>query len=132
MNQYYNPTKQTKFNHKGNCLSACIATLFPVDIDEVPFLNDDSDWTYRLSKWFDYKFGKYVIPVSMGQSQRELLNGSLVITCINSPNPIVDRHAVITKNGRIVFDPMVGEVDLVLTEDQEPEFLIIGMKKSIP
>ena len=125
---YYNPTKQTKFGKNGNCLSAVIATLFDVEIGDIPLFADDEEyWVFELSKWFSKKFGKFVCPVKLA-SQEDLFVfcESLIITCINSPNPDVERHAVITKGNNVVFDPMVGECCYQLTEGMDATFIVIG------
>lgn len=48
---FYKPTMQTKFGYEGNCLSAVIATLFDVDLKDIPnFANDgDEEWLHSLS-----------------------------------------------------------------------------------
>ena len=125
---FYKPTLQTKFNERGNCLSAVIATLFDVNIDDVPFFSDnDETWAFELSDWFAGRFGKYVVPVNLSEPEHyRLFCGSMVITSINSDNPMVARHAVISEKGRIIFDPMVGEVDKELKPEMKPTFFILG------
>lgn len=70
------------------------------------------------------KFRKCVISVDFTDDRHiDLLNGSLVITTIS--RPYLGRHAVVSKNGNIVFDPMVGEVDVKITYDMNPLYLLI-------
>lgn len=129
MTKYYNPTLQTKFGEEGNCLAACIATLYPVSIDEVPFyLDTDDDWIFSLSEWLGRKLDKYLITVRLqDECHLNLFNGSLVIASVKSPNPAVERHAVITCRNKIVFDPMIGEccyaIDLV---QDDPVFVLVS------
>lgn len=125
---FYHPTLQTTFGCEGNCLSACIATLFDVSIYEVPFFDDDNEkWAIELSDWMRENFGKYICLVKFNSVEQAALFGdSLVITTIISPRIDVDRHAVITQKHRIVFDPMTGEVDEPITDDQDASFLLIG------
>ena len=127
-NNYYNPTKQNTFGAKGNCLSAVIATLFDVKISDVPVFADNEEyWTLELSKWMVKKFRKYIAPMKLAnQEDVFIFCGSLMITAINSTNPDVERHAVITKKDRIIFDPMVGEVNQLLSKDMDPTFMLIG------
>lgn len=128
MQQFYKPTLQTRFGNDGNCLNACISTLFDVHIDDVPWFDDDSEnWIFELSEWLRDKFGKYIVSVKLfSDAQAELLGDSLVIANIISPAKGVERHAVITQNYRIVFDPMSGDVDKPITDDLDATFLIIG------
>ena len=124
----FKPTLQTKFNREGNCLAACIASLFPVDINDVPELSYNSSWEKELSDWFKWKLNKYAFIVSIPQEGIELLNNSLMLTIINStnPDPEIKRHCVITKNNRIIFDPLIGEVDYPVKENMNPTYLIVG------
>ena len=40
---------QTKYGLEGNCFAACIASLFDVGINEIPFLSDyQDDWDEYL------------------------------------------------------------------------------------
>ena len=130
---FFRPTLQTRFDEKGNCLNACIATLFDVGIDEVPCFGDKNEnWIFELSNWMRGKFGKYVCSVKFqGDDQAALLGESLTIAIINSPNPKVERHAVITQSYRIVFDPMCGEVDEPITDKHDATFLLIGDVRSV-
>ena len=127
-NDFFNPTIQTRFDKDGNCLSACIATLFNVSIDKVPWFEDENtDWIYELSEWMIKKFNKYVCPVKFDyDSQIDLLGNSLIITSINSPNPNVKRHAVITQNYKVIFDPMFGECNYPIVHKDNATFLLIG------
>lgn len=126
MTDFYKPTLQTKFNEEGNCLAASLATIYGVNIKDVPFF-DDENWVFDLSVWLGKTLGKFVVPVKLADKRDyEVFCDSLVITSINSDNPKVKRHVVITKNGRIVFDPMIGEVDRPLLQKMEPTYLIVG------
>lgn len=40
---------QTKYGEEGNCFAACIASLFEVEIDDIPFLADYKDWDEYLN-----------------------------------------------------------------------------------
>ena len=128
MCEFYKPTLQTRFDEKGNCLNACIATFFDVGIDDVPWFEDENEnWIFELSAWMREKFGKFICCVKFqNDDQAALLGDSLTIATINSPNPKVERHAVITQNYRIVFDPMCGDVDEPITEKHDATFLLIG------
>lgn len=132
---YYNPTLQTKFNEKGNCLQAVIATLYDVNIDEIPYFdNHSTDWLHAMSEWFSLKFHKYVVSIELSDIEHiTLFMDSLIITTINSnnPHPDVNRHAVITKGSFIIFDPMFGSMKKPLTKSMEPYFLMISDIKEI-
>jgi hypothetical protein len=125
---FFKPTLQTKFDEEGNCLSACIATLFDVAIDDVPVFADyEYRWVEKMSEWMCDRFGKYAVLIRFPEVEEcRLFNGSHVIACIKSPNPLVERHAVIAKDGRILFDPMTGFVDCCISDDLDPTFIVFG------
>lgn len=123
---YYKPTLQTVRGGKGNCLSACIATLFPIHIDDVIFFEDDYEWVAPLSVWCGEQLGKFVIPVNLSDDLYPLLCGSMIITTLDSSKTHTERHAVIVQDGYIVFDPMCGEVYRKLPDDCNPVFLLFG------
>ena len=124
---YYSPTLQTKFDGEGNCLSAVIATMFDVGIDDIPVFEDGDNWASDLTTWMSGRFGKIAVQVKLPPEEETLLfNDSLVITTINSNNSMVERHAVISRGDKIIFDPMVGDVDIEITEEMEPTYILIG------
>ena len=119
------PTLQTKFGKEGNCLAACIATLYVVDIDKVPTASDHT-WDKEMSEWFSAKFNKFMIPLRLHDLDYNIFGGSFIITIIDSDNPDVERHAVITKGDKIVFDPMKGVITKELKQESDPVYLVIG------
>ena len=127
-NHKFNPVLQTTFGEEGNCLSACVVSLFDISIEEVPtFEEDEGKWAFELSCFMTKKFNKFIIPMRLERNKdMDIFNGSLIITGINSPNPKVDRHAVISQNNIIIFDPMVGKVDIAITKDMEATYMVIG------
>lgn len=136
---YFKPTLQTKFNEEGNCLAACLVSLFEIDIDinDIPdfVLQDDNvDWFMNFGAWVAEHLNKFVISVAFNEYFGiELFRGSLLITSINSncEHTDVERHAVITKNQRIIFDPMFGKVNRPLTSYLDPVFYIFSDIRTI-
>ena len=127
---FFKPTLQTKFNEQGNCLAAAISTLFDISIDEVPFFEEEN-WVLSLSRWASSKLGVFIVQVKLAEpSDHALFCGSLLITTIDSDNPKVDRHAVITKDGRIIFDPMVGAVNTPILSSMDPTFLVMSTTRT--
>lgn len=125
---FYRPTKQNKFGTEGNCLPAVIATMFDVCIDDVPgFSSEGENWSFGMSRWMQKKFNKYVVPSrTEGLDHAGLFGNSLMMVSIISTNPAVERHMVIVQGDRIVFNPMVGEVNTPLLPRMDPVFLVIG------
>ena len=123
--EHYKPTLQTKFNDEGNCLSAVYATLFDIPIDNIPLFQTE----YEESNWLIKTIGKFIVYVTFANpSDREVFNNSLLITAIESEsnNPKVKRHAVISKGGNIIFDPLIGEVNIPITSEMKPSYGVIG------
>jgi len=125
-----NPQKQTKHGIEGNCLSACIATLFNIDINNVPnFANAEEKWVVELSSWLNKKYNKFAMPVKLNSPEEVFIfNGSMIIISINSDNPDVERHAVISVDNRIVFDPKTGIIndEKLVIDNMDPTYILIG------
>lgn len=127
MEDYFNPTLQTKYGTEGNCFAACVATLFPVNIDDVPTFEDgDYDWIDAISEWMGEKFGKYMVTVKFVEKGCTLLNNSLCIITALSEHPDVERHAMIARGDMVVFDPMIGEVNIPLSNFDDITYCIVG------
>ena len=124
----FTPVMQTTFNDEGNCLSACIASLYDVPIDDIPmFADNESQWVFAMSDWFKKRFGKYVTIIRLDDIRsRNLFQNSYMIACIDTINPKAKRHAVIVKGDHIIFDPMHGEILEEITSDMMIEYIIIG------
>ena len=124
---FYRPTLQTTFGEDGNCMSACIATLFNISIDDVP-IHYEENWLVDMSVWMSEKFGKYMVCCRFEEIEdaTKFLCGSMMITGVDSPHPQVERHSVITRDGEVIFDPMVGETSRPLIKDEDPAFFVIG------
>lgn len=126
METFFKPTLQTKFNEHGNCLEAVIATLFDVDINDVPYF-DLVDWVVPLSKWMAFEFGKFMLPIKLDNHfDSAVFCGSMLITTIKSTNPHTGRHSVISQGGNIIFDPMRGLVRDLISNEMDPAYHIIG------
>lgn len=93
------PVDQTTYgSHDGNCLSACLASILEVPIDDVPlflgaYWDDFLPWLKDRGLWVSlYKAEDYVPPgysIAAGPSKR--FAGKL--------------HACVAFNGMIVHDP---------------------------
>ena len=131
------PIMQTKFTNidwtvHGNCLSACLASLFELSLDEVPALeNANGEWfslvweflktrncTYAGTHWIrDYAethliddkpaWWHYLTERSDG------IDGYFIVSGL-SPRTWVKRgHSVIYHNGVMVHDPYPGAKGLL-------------------
>jgi hypothetical protein len=111
------PARQTVFYDKdagihGNCLAACLASLFDLPIDAVPALNTmGEEWCDAFLKFLDHQGYEYD-----GQGNLEELKSSkgYVIVCGMASRGVL--HAVIYKDGERFFDPHPS--DEFLTEER--------------
>lgn len=99
------PVQQTKIGYPdGNCLSACIASVFGVEIDSVPDFGTGSQW---YDKFTDYMIGQFGLqpidieyPCCFEPKGYHFINGK-------SPRGNY-LHAIVGKDGEGVHDPYPG------------------------
>lgn len=93
------PQKQTILtteNNPGNCLTACIASIFNKDISEVPYFVAHSDYFAAMYNWFYFKGYRIYI------TNTPKINGYVIVF---GKSPRSGTHAVIYKDGKPYFDP---------------------------
>ncbi len=124
--QHWKPTLQTKFGTEGNCFAAVVATMYPVSIDEIPYIEDSTGWQIDISKWSRDRLGVGFICLGFQDSIFEHIVNCPLIVLIKSkhPDPAIVKHAVIGKGGNIIFDPMIGEVNIPIVEEHEAQFIM--------
>lgn len=102
------PVDQTEFGpFRGNCLSACVASLLDLPISEVPTFTDRHaeggvDWVNGLATWLDARgWGLVIVPWA---KQHFLIRSGYVIACGQPRSPCdpdengnPTMHAVIAK-----------------------------------
>lgn len=104
-----------------DCLQACLASYFDIDINDIPDFGDNISWNQKLSDWICCKFNKFYLPVKT--TEYSLLQDSIIICTVQS-NCETGRHAVLQKNGKIIFDPMIGEVNVNIEPNHECTLLL--------
>lgn len=131
------PVMQTLFHDKdgtGNCFEACIASIFEMDLKDVPNFHGDN-WFGDFWKWLKEK--GYTSYGSLYNEKIENYKGGVdgyFIVAGESPRGkhIKGGHAVVYKNGIMVHDPhpegtgvlsikyiMSIEKDMVLDKENE-------------
>ena len=97
--------EQTEFGaRRGNCFAACIASILEVSLLDVPDLASmqrDGEWFHALTAWLIDKFQMYPVWLEPGN---EWWPQGLAIMSADSPR-VKERHAVVTENGKVVWDP---------------------------
>ena len=102
------PIIQTEFGEKdGNCLTACIASILEVSLDEVPPTPDDLAWLRMLAAKLKAAHG--VMPLLV-DSLPPWWDGH-VIGYGRSPRG-THNHAVVMKNDEVVHDPHPDQTGL--------------------
>lgn len=92
------PVMQTRFGRDGNCFAACVASIFDLDLDQVPdFAVKEGIWWEQLCEWSRSQgfvplmvkapFGFGFSCIASGISKRGLL------------------HAVVWEKGKMIHDP---------------------------
>ena len=105
---------QTNFSAtEGNCFQACVASLFELNLDEVPhFLSGENgtgdEWWYIYNDWLSGKFNMFAHYIELVDDNRagwiEWLKGnnSNFTAAVKCPSGLI--HAVIIKGGEIVHN----------------------------
>lgn len=94
---------------KGNCFTACIASIFELPIEQAFYIESENEtnyWRDELNKWLQ-RYGLFFIDVQLtGTLLDELVQywGYHIITGF-SPRDENDFHSVVGFRGEIIFDP---------------------------
>jgi hypothetical protein len=102
------PAFQTKFPQRGNCFTACLASLLGLDIADLPAFEDASDNPFIPAKrWLCDR------DMNLGHATAEFPPQGYAIAVGPSPrNPNI-QHAVVVLDGRIVHDPHPDGLGLI-------------------
>lgn len=98
------PVDQTIFGHgKGNCFTACVASLLELPIEDVPYFMGDCDWLSRFIDWCEARSVRVEFSTVFPSPK-----GEYVI--VGGVSPRTGKgHACIALDGVIVHDPHVGD-----------------------
>lgn len=125
------PVKQTIFgdgengNKAGNCLSACLASILEIPIEEVPvFSAMGDDWFKNLFEWLKSKNceyhgcarGTWILHYTTGIDGYFIVNGLSPRAGIDG-NSSKMRHSVIFHKGKMVFDPHPSDAGLMSMDE---------------
>lgn len=116
--------KQTVLgDKKGNCLSACIASMLEIDINTIPYILDDDTWQVELNKWLLENHGYEVITVRLDEEHLAPKVPMIACGATSRYSPDI-KHAVIWHKGKMIFDPSPDNKGL----KDEPEYYILLLK----
>jgi hypothetical protein len=120
-----NPVDQTRTGNNGNCMQAVLATLLGVPLGDVPdFCNiyPAKDWYDHLVRWLVVARHKAYVSYGVeNQSHVQPLidSGILYVEAGESKSTPGIQHAVISQNGKMVFDPNPLREGIVCTKSIE-------------
>lgn len=110
------PVDQDKFGSPGgNCFSACVASLFEIPLEEVPYFMDSPNWWDSFLEWLETR-GWTALSLP-------LVDSSMVppgLHILSGQSPRFTRrslHAVVAKGRKIVHDPHPDRAGIVTRED---------------
>ena len=100
------PVFQNRFGKgEGNCLAACLASIFEVPIESIPEFAEDP-WYNQFEEYMISTFGLQPAEIVIDQCDGWKPKGFHLISG-NSPRGDY-KHAVVGKNGEPVHDPYEG------------------------
>ena len=97
------PVMQTKFGMEGNCLAACVASIFEISIDEFPELVEGPDWYTQFTNFMVERFG--VQPVDLHHGEGYIDNAPRGYYIANGPAARGLEHSVVGYGNRLIHDP---------------------------
>lgn len=90
---------------RGDCFRACVASVFEMEIDDVPNFTDQEDWWREVQEWLRHMgLTAYNFPITNGDASWHIGYG---IGSVQSPSYEDRGHAVVVKNGKIIHCPSV-------------------------
>lgn len=97
------PVYQTKDNPTdGNCLAACLASIFEDNIDDYPEVPNDHTWVRIMNGFLIERHGVYMFPVTSEDPHLYFKGYHLII----GDNKASDcTHCMVGKDGVLVFNP---------------------------
>ena len=113
------PVEQTKFEEMGNCMQACVASIFNLPLDEVPdFVNENTDWYGAFEMWLIKRYSLFPIMMVLKDGPNATMGQSLYgYYLVSGKSPRGRRHMCVAKYGRIIHDPHPDETELLEKED---------------
>lgn len=116
------PIDQTRFGDPdGNCLSACLASLLELPLDEVPHFTGEG-WRHRLDEWLAAR-GQWVLafappePSSLDDAAAWLDAAVRGYAIVSGRSPRGLLHATVWRGGELVHDPHPSRAGLLGVQD---------------
>ena len=103
------PVYQTRVGKDGNCLEASLCSILDLPLSDCPDLGGDKEYLENLAK-FLLPLGLYFIEIQPIDTTEEhvltpMFKAGDVFHLIMGTSPRGGSHAVVGKNGKVVWDP---------------------------
>lgn len=113
------PVDQTIFGKGGNCLAACIASIFEYPLQDVPNFcgdYDDNSWFHALNDWLLRQgFVAVMFKTQEAVLDHLWLRGAFCIVSGTTERGL--SHATVWQNEKCVHDPHPSRAGLLEIED---------------
>ena len=109
----------------GNCMESCIASLFELNLNQVPILcagEDGDNWHKNLLAWLKEKMGCYYLEFTWKAWDAAVPSAYCIIVG-KSPRYPDTKHAVVGHGTKIVHDPVGMEAKGYMTLDDKENWL---------
>lgn len=114
------PVSQNEFGSTGNCMSACLASIFEVPLGEVPNFftvggTEPDKWWKTCRDWLRTK-GFGVMSLAVDSNILSMYEGIFIVSGKSNRG---FEHAVVFKDGKIIHDPhpSLDGIDEVVSVD---------------
>ena len=119
------PVMQTKFgNPDGNCMAACIASIWEIPIEEAPTLEEDvkagRSWWWALRQWCSVR-GFTPVMIYQTTGHGAMLEAAMSMAGGDSPRGTEGGHSVVWQRGKLVHDPHPDGTGL----ERNPEWFVL-------
>jgi len=115
------PVFQTRFGgsdslaeEQGNCLAACLASIFELTLDEVPdpIMDEGAEWFREIQDWLRER-NLWIVALEGVFAYEHA--AYTILSCKSTVLP-GEKHVVVAYNGEVVHDPSpraksVGEIE---------------------
>ena len=118
----------------GDCFRACLASILEIEPEVVPHFAadfDDVTWISEVNKYL-MQFNVGIISVSFNDNNNFEtfgLKNIYHIICGKSPRFPSENHAVVGRDGKIVYNPSLSKEGLLGPEKDWVHFLFISFMK---
>lgn len=118
------PVYQTEFGKfKGNCLAACLASIFEVPIDSIPSFGLTDSWYAKFENYMIKNFGLQPVDLKIVKSNNWKPRGYHLISG-KSPRGNYN-HSIVGLGGKPIHDPFPNGNCRLETQDTYTVFISI-------